>query len=1070
MNRSVLARQMFANGGQAVPNEYKGFSMLPEEVQMKMDPAAAKKYKEGGEIRAGISEELRRDIDRVKAQLIEERMQQQRQTENVNALRGIRNLARYDTPVLGLDDVSKALPANEDGFNPNNIYNIARFFGENPGTTVSDYNEFFQTNLDPRDFSVLEEKAEPPAVGMAMGGDPAMAQGVGSMMPPPPDMPPAPPPMEGGQAIDPQVLEGALATAEQEITNLDQAEDFETVMNTIRGDEATVEERYEELAGVVGEEDARQTPESVLTLVQPAMVMGAVDQGIGGLAQQEMMEPVQGAMAQGIMSNVAPPPPPAAPMPPGGMGGPPPVNFKEGGLVRRGDNQPVQMYANGGETIADFRRALNIPPPVNAFPVLSQATGPVRVTPPPAPIPPPAPARGDGSRLRELVEAQKDIYREYGLGDPAARAAELESQKDLTKAQMLFDIAQTALTFAAPMQGERPGASAAERLAMAASATQLPQTIGARAQTLAEQKRAAAKEERALDLAALQSAETKLAAEVSAADAIALAKAKPKTPKPMVLLDKTGTKVLGQFNINNSDDYARARIMRDQNPGSRLSDGGPQKPNTVTIEGQVIDITDMKSPQVVFGDKKRDTKTVNGQVIDITDQNNVRVIFGTPDVKTVTVKGQVIDITKPETPKVIFGEKDPTIKIVEGQIVDITDKANPVVVFGDPKKDTAMVNGQLIDYTDSDNPKVIYGDKDTKTVTVNGEVVDITDSQNPKVIFGKPNVKTVTIDGQVVDITDPDNVKTIFGEKKRDIKIVNGQLVEIPADGGAPVPIFGERTPKTGTFENMILANGKSVIVKKVGSTLYDTNGEVIDLASDTYKDAVIVSKDTAFTASKTATKQARAQAEIDRLDRAEGDDRLSGQLRGQDDVINTRVEALGGSLSPDIEAVSFDALRAARQGVGFYNKIKQSISRVGGALVPAFRDAFADEVEAGNFIDTVNVLGRVALANSPRYAEGEQTRLADLFPDTQKLLANPENAVRKLIGLKRVMRFEYRQNLNVLAESTDSVLIRQAEQSNYAIQSVLKMLDTIPDRGVLDDTAVDATIDALRRARGQTE
>ena len=60
----------------------------------------------------------------------------------------------------------------------------------------------------------------------------------------------------------------------------------------------------------------------------------------------------------------------------------------------------------------------------------------------------------------------------------------------------------------------------------------------------------------------------------------------------------------------------------------------------------------------------------------------------------------------------------------------------------------------------------------------------------------------------------------------------------------------------------------------------------------------MIVSKDTAFTASKTATKQARAQAEIDRLDRAEGDDRLSGQLRGQDDVINTRVEALGGSLS----------------------------------------------------------------------------------------------------------------------------------------------------------------------------
>ena len=43
MNRGVLQRQMFANGGQAVPNEYKGFSKLPEEVQMRMDPAAARK-------------------------------------------------------------------------------------------------------------------------------------------------------------------------------------------------------------------------------------------------------------------------------------------------------------------------------------------------------------------------------------------------------------------------------------------------------------------------------------------------------------------------------------------------------------------------------------------------------------------------------------------------------------------------------------------------------------------------------------------------------------------------------------------------------------------------------------------------------------------------------------------------------------------------------------------------------------------------------------------------------------------------------------------------------------------
>ena len=37
MNRALLQRQMFREGGAAVPNQYKGFSKLPEEVQMKMN-------------------------------------------------------------------------------------------------------------------------------------------------------------------------------------------------------------------------------------------------------------------------------------------------------------------------------------------------------------------------------------------------------------------------------------------------------------------------------------------------------------------------------------------------------------------------------------------------------------------------------------------------------------------------------------------------------------------------------------------------------------------------------------------------------------------------------------------------------------------------------------------------------------------------------------------------------------------------------------------------------------------------------------------------------------------------
>jgi hypothetical protein len=196
------------------------------------------------------------------------------------------------------------------------------------------------------------------------------------------------------------------------------------------------------------------------------MVMGAVDQGIGGLAQGVMAEPVQGAMAQGIMSTVEPPQPAME------AGGTPPVNFKDGGLVRRGDNQPVQIYANGGEA-----------------------------TP-----------------LQTAYEGRLPLYQSI-VGDPTAQ---LEEQKKLTQAQMLFDIAGTALAFAGPMQGERPGMSAAERLAMAATQTKLLPTIGARAQQQLDAKKAATAAEQKMKLGALGAAEADVTAQAKAKQEIKL--------------------------------------------------------------------------------------------------------------------------------------------------------------------------------------------------------------------------------------------------------------------------------------------------------------------------------------------------------------------------------------------------------------------------------------------------------------------------------------------------------------------------------------------------------------------
>ena len=285
-------------------------------------------------------------------------------------------------------------------------------------------------------------------VPMQQGGDPmAMA----AMMPPPQDAPPMAPPMAPSQgvAVDPAILEEMLTRAGQGLGDLEEADNYEEMMNMMRGDQASIPERREELADLVGPEDAAQTPESVLALVQPVVQLAAVDQGIGGLAQEQMVEAVEGPMAGGIMSTMEPPTPPVEtappPMPPAGMGGPPPVNFNQGGLVRRGDNQPVIKMQAGGDPIAQ------------------------------------------AGRLGELYEEKVPLYQSI-LGD---QSAAVEEQKKLTQAQMLFDIANTALAFAGPMEGERRGMSPAERLAMATQKTQLLPTISARSAEQLKAKQAA---------------------------------------------------------------------------------------------------------------------------------------------------------------------------------------------------------------------------------------------------------------------------------------------------------------------------------------------------------------------------------------------------------------------------------------------------------------------------------------------------------------------------------------------------------------------------------------------------
>ena len=123
-------------------------------------------------------------------------------------------------------------------------------------------------------------------------------------------------------------MEGIEAAFAQQMSqNVEGATNTEELIDAIRGNAKPLQARYDELAQYVGQQDAHQTPETVLALVQPTLLM--TEQGImeSGVEQLLGQIPPTGDPAMGPPPMGPPPmgPPPMGP-PPGGLpGGPPPM-------------------------------------------------------------------------------------------------------------------------------------------------------------------------------------------------------------------------------------------------------------------------------------------------------------------------------------------------------------------------------------------------------------------------------------------------------------------------------------------------------------------------------------------------------------------------------------------------------------------------------------------------------------------------------------------------------------------------------------------------------------------------
>jgi hypothetical protein len=427
--------------------------------------------------------------------------------------------------------------------------------------------------------------------------------------------PVAPPPMGApmGPEMDPALMQQAqmveqaaaqqanelgAAYVQNSLQALDSAENNEQAINAIRGNEKPLEERYRELASLVGEEDAGQTPQSVLTLVQPVIMMteqGAMDTGLGELMQRMLgdieMEDEGGQptdMGQGIGSLMMAGAPEAQPM---GVGQQPVANFSQGGVVQR--------FQAGGEA----------------------------------------------SRLQALYSEMLPVYQSI-LGDGS-------DQRRMTQAQILFDIADRAGAFAAgidPRTGQRVQGSPAAQLAAAASG--LGGQIGERLGTQEQQ-------DRALRLSALQAAQGEYSAERADQRAAARAAAAGGRDRALGNLydiyDGEGNLVQQAVPIATQSEYAQ---IMERVPGGRIAPTRTAaEPVLREVGGTLYDVADVQNPRVVIpGEGPAPVlREFGGNMYDLSDPLNPQIVIaGETPRDTRIVGGRILDVTDPDNPVVLY--------------------------------------------------------------------------------------------------------------------------------------------------------------------------------------------------------------------------------------------------------------------------------------------------------------------------------------------------------------------------------------------------------------------------------
>ena len=961
----------------------------------------------------------------------------------------------------------------------------------------------------------VQRKIDPEAAEKFMGGGSVMQRPLFRQMggpAAPPMMGMAPPQVNPEQVAQVQGMEDLAmsqgkelgqAYASEMITNIDAADDAKDLIDAFRGNEKPLEARYAELAGYVGEADANRTPESVLAMVQPTIMMteeGAVDSGIGELMQSlvrdvGMAEGEQ--MSQGVGELMAM-----------GAGNTPPVNFNQGGAVRH--------YQPGG-----------------------------------------AVASGAQAYLPQFQELYSSV-----LGDPAQRQAELDEQKRLTQAQMLFDIAQAGLQFA----GTTEGNTIAERLANAAAQSQVFPRIGERAAGQLQAKQALEAEKRQMDLAALQSSIAASQSDVSAKQALDLAAARQSASDPSYkrVISADGVD-LGTFNVNDPLKRSEFETAIANNPGASAYNLGT-KPDSNAIDfktvklypksgtGETLTLTvrneeDYARLQELTGEDGKYTASSEAYTTQLAEEKDIRA-EGRAEQITIRAENRALKTTLSAEARALSaqigreGRAEERAIAAEKRALDTTlsaeERAEARTLAAEARAEAEKIRAEIRNNgydLDAEKRKIEYdiaaenraADREQSVYERNraDELSDIAAAIEADIAAEERRLQRTLNAEERANVefnrrfgmeTDAQIAReeralgrTLSAEERANaefrarqavetqmriqleaslldmrgnytFKDQNGQIVAIDNKTKEVTPIFGTPDVPEPEYAEITLPNADGVLTKSIvdinspqgkaaiakvnevtedggqagmqkistasvtprgflipekgvftsydgGRTYVDENGVTQSVPGDAFE----VSNTIAYEVSKSEKVSANARAQLEEMDRS---------------IISGMTDAQGNPLTVNDMMEVKDAYEQARKGTGFWSKIYAAIdATVGGVVAPEyFAETFKDTQEARKFTKMVRVLGRSALAVSPRFAVADLQTVEQLFPNEEALFANPVTEAKKLQTISMYLDQQKRIILENLGGEVplDSTMKSQLNQKLFEINRLQEILGPI--------------------------